>query len=77
MAEFRIASNIQKYRERNGMRPSQLAEAVGVTREQIWCYENSQRIPSVPVLAGLAKALKTTVDTLLYEDEEGENGRIS
>lgn len=72
MAEFHIASNLQKYRKRAGLRPAQLAETVGVTREQIWCYENSQRIPSVLILARLAKALKTTVDALLYE-EDGED----
>lgn len=67
MQELHLASNLKKYREQSGIRPSELAESIGIAREQIWCYENGQRIPSVPILAMLAQKLNVSVDILLWE----------
>ncbi|MGN0501103.1 MAG: helix-turn-helix transcriptional regulator [Ruminococcus sp.] len=61
---MKIAENIKKFRERQGMSQKELAQTVGVNQSMIAHIENGLRIPSLAVSLELAEALNTTVDEL-------------
>lgn len=61
---MKIAENLKKFREEQGMSQRELARRVGVNQTMIAHIENGLRIPSLAVSLDLAEALKTTVDEL-------------
>lgn len=61
--------NSQKLKElREGRTLSDVAEQIGVTRQQIWHYENGKSDPSLPVLVKLAALYKVPVEDLLAKN---------
>jgi transcriptional regulator with XRE-family HTH domain len=66
MKHLQLASNLEQLRESQGLSLAQLGQRVGVAREQIWCYEHGEKMPSVQTLVMLADVLEVTVDALLF-----------
>lgn len=66
MRTLHLAQNLKSLREKRGMSLAQLGSAVGVAREQIWCYEHGEKMPSVQTLAMLCGVLDTSADALLF-----------
>lgn len=66
---------IKEYREMRGLTQQQLADKIEVQRNSISRYENGGREPDPATLIKLAKALNTTVDSLLVGEEETTSGR--
>lgn len=66
MRTLRLSENLKACREARGMSLAQLGSAVGVAREQIWCYEHGEKLPSVQTLAMLCGVLNTSADALLF-----------
>jgi transcriptional regulator with XRE-family HTH domain len=56
---------LRRLRERRGLTQAALAEKAGTHPVSIAKYETGTRVPSVEQLEKLAKALKTTTDSLL------------
>lgn len=63
-----IGNNVYKYRVESGMTQEELAEKVGIGASFVARIESGQKIMSVPVLYGLAKALCVSLDMLLSEE---------
>lgn len=61
---MKMAENLKKFREEQGMSQRELAQRVGVNQTMIAHIENGLRIPSLAVSLELAEALNTTVDEL-------------
>lgn len=64
-----FSSNLRRLRVAQELSQEQLAELVGVAREQIAKYENGATVPNIVNGVILAKALKTTVESLVGLDE--------
>lgn len=57
-------------RARAGMSQSQLAEAVGVTRQTIGLIEAGGYNPTLNLCISICKALGTTLDELFWKEDE-------
>lgn len=60
-----IAEVIRKYRKEKGLTQDQLAERLGVSAPAVNKWENGNSYPDITLLAPLARALGTDIDTLL------------
>lgn len=80
-----IGDRIRERRKEEGLTQKGLAEISGVSEMAIRKYESSDRQPRLEQLQKIAKALETTVDSLLYgeittrtvnyyDEETGEAG---
>ena len=66
-----LITKIKEYRERTGMKQSELAEMVGARRETIVHLESGKYNPSLKLAMDIAKVFGTTVEELfLFEDDE-------
>ncbi|MBC6418614.1 MAG: ImmA/IrrE family metallo-endopeptidase [Prochloron sp. SP5CPC1] len=65
-----IAENLIRYRKGLSLSQEQLAEEVGVTRQNINDFENAKTLPDSKTLSALARALGVTLDDLLRADKE-------
>jgi putative transcriptional regulator len=63
MAE-RLTNHLREERARRDLTQAQLAELVGVSRKTINTVENGVFIPSTVLALRLARALRTTVESL-------------
>ena len=61
----RIGERIKSIRAKAKITQTELASKVGVTQSMIVAYEKGYRMPSVPVLAGIADTLGCTVDEII------------
>lgn len=61
--------NMQVLRERKNITQVKLSLMVGVSQQSITYYETNTRTPSLPVALKIAKALGTTVEGLINEDD--------
>lgn len=59
-----IGANVRDRREREGLDQCELAERVHVTQVMISYIERGRKMPSVPLLKDIAKALHCTMDEL-------------
>ena len=59
-----LQTRIKEYRERLGMKQSELASLVGVRRETIVHLENGRYNPSLKLAMDIAKVFHTTVEEL-------------
>ncbi len=66
MRTLRLSENLKACREERGMSCAQLGSAVGVAREQIWCYEHGEKLPSIQTFAMICGVLGVTADALLF-----------
>lgn len=60
-----LGINIKNARKQKGLTQEELAENVGITQVMIHYIEQGLKIPSVGVLAAIAKELDVSVDSLL------------
>ena len=67
MAEF--GENIRKAREEMGITQQTLADKLYVTRQAVSRWENGSRYPDLLTAKSLAKALDTSLDELLVDDD--------
>lgn len=67
MAEF--GENIRKAREEKGITQQTLADQLYVTRQAVSRWENGSRYPDLLTAKALARALDTTLNDLLYDDD--------
>ncbi len=66
-----IAENLIRYRKGLSLSQEQLAQRVGVTRQNINYFENAKTLPNSKTLSALARALGVTLDDLLRTHREG------
>lgn len=59
-----IGRNIRMRREACGLDQNELAERVGISQAMVSYIEAGRKLPSVPLLADIAKALHCTMDEL-------------
>ena len=57
-----LQTRIKEYREKRGMKQSELAALVGVRRETIVHLENGRYNPSLKLAMDIAKVFHTTVE---------------
>lgn len=62
-----VGKNVRKYREESGLDQTELASKAGITQMMISHIETGRKIPSVAVLADIAKALNCTMDDLVAD----------
>lgn len=62
-----VGKNVRKYREESGLNQTELASKAGITQIMISHIETGRKIPSVAVLADIAKALNCTMDDLVAD----------
>lgn len=66
-----LKTKIKEYREKLGMKQSELAEIVNVRRETIVHLENGKYNPSLKLAMDIAKVFGTTVENLFeFTDDE-------
>jgi len=65
----RLKNNLREERARRNLTQADLATLVGVSRKTINTVENSVFIPSTVLALQLARALKTTVESLFQLPE--------
>ncbi len=70
MSDF--SRKLKERRETLGLSQTKLAAAVGVHHSIIGRYERDEAKPTIDVISGVAKALKTTVGYLLGENEDAD-----
>ena len=61
-----VGKKIKELRKRKGLKQFELANEIGVTRQQINAWENSTRIPKNSSLIKISDALDLTPDECLY-----------
>ena len=68
-----LKTKIKEYREKVGMKQSELAELVNVRRETIVCLENGKYNPSLKLAMDIAKVFDIQVEELFsFIDENVE-----
>ena len=61
-----FTTKIKEYREKVGMKQSELAELVNVRRETIVCLENGKYNPSLKLAMDIAKVFDIQVEELFF-----------
>ena len=61
---MKLITKIKEYREKVGMKQSELAELVNVRRETIVCLENGRYNPSLKLAMDIAKVFNAKVEDL-------------
>ncbi|HCF55638.1 MAG TPA: transcriptional regulator [Bacillus sp. (in: Bacteria)] len=61
-------NNVTKYRKLEGLSQLELSRKVNVARQTINLIENNKYNPSLSLCIELAKALKTDLNTLFWEE---------
>lgn len=68
-----LTTKIKEYREKTGMKQSELAELVNVRRETIVCLENGRYNPSLKLAMDIAKIFEVQVEDLFsFIDENAK-----
>ena len=68
---MKLITKIKEYREKRGMKQSELAELVNVRRETIVCLENGRYNPSLKLAMDIAKVFDVHVEDLFsFIDEK-------
>ena len=57
-------------RKQRGLTQEALAELVGVTKTQVYRYENGSSQPTLDVIKRMAVSLSVTTDELIFEENE-------
>ena len=70
---MKLITKIKEYREKVGMKQSELAELVNVRRETIVCLENGKYNPSLKLAMDIAKVFDIQIEELFsFIDENVE-----
>ena len=70
---MKFTTKIKEYREKVGMKQSELAELVNVRRETIVCLENGKYNSSLKLAMDIAKVFSVSVEELFEFIEEEDN----
>ena len=65
-----MQTRIKELRARHNLTQDDLAKKVGVRRETILYMEKGKYNPSLKLAHDVAKALKTTIDSLFFFDDD-------
>jgi transcriptional regulator with XRE-family HTH domain len=65
-----IAKRISTLRKQKGLTQQALADAIGLHVTQIKRYEAASSQPSLEAIKKIAKTLRVTTDSLIFDDEE-------
>ena len=68
-----VTNRVKSLRNQKGMRQSDLAVEVGVTRQTILAIEKGRLNPSILVCLRIAAALETSIDAIFALELEEEN----
>ena len=74
--EIKLGITIRKLRKKKGLTQEQLAALLGISAPAISKWETNHSYPDISLLCPLARALDTTVDTLLQYEETLSNEEI-
>ncbi|ULG71994.1 helix-turn-helix transcriptional regulator [Macrococcus brunensis] len=66
-------NRVRTYRKEMNMSQLDLAKSIEVARQTINLIENDKYNPSLDLCIKIAKALNTDLNTLFWEEDEGEN----
>lgn len=67
-----LITKIKEFREKTGMKQSELAELVNVRRETIVCLENGRYNPSLKLAMDIAKVFNVQVEDLFSFIDENK-----
>lgn len=67
--EYGIGKNIKEVRNKLGMSQAKLAEKSDMSGSVLSAYERSAKIPSLPTVAKIARALQVSIERLYYGDD--------
>ena len=67
-SDMALKTKVKEYREKAGLKQSELAELVHARRETIVHLENGRYNPSLKLAMDIAKVFHVTVETLFTED---------
>ena len=73
---MKLTTTIKEYREKVGMKQSELAELVNVRRETIVCLENVKYNPSLKLAMDIAKVFDIQVEDLFSFIDEMRNSKL-
>ena len=65
-----FADRLSVLRKQRGLTQEALADLIGVTKTQVYRYENNGSQPTLEVIKKLALALSVTTDELIFEVDE-------
>lgn len=65
-----LRTKVKEYRERAGLKQSELVALVGARRETIVHLENGRYNPSLKLAMDIAKVFHTTVEELFFFSED-------
>lgn len=65
-----LRTKVKEYRERAGLKQSELGALVGARRETIVHLENGRCNPSLKLAMDIAKVFQTTVEELFFFSED-------
>lgn len=60
-----LSENIRIMRERRGLSQSELADKIGLQKQNVSAYERGIKVPSVEKLVAIADTLRCSTDMLL------------
>lgn len=69
-------TKIHEYRKAMNIQQSELAEMVGVRRENIGKLENGKYNPSLKLAVDIAKVFGTTVEDIFIFDDDSEQNKL-
>jgi putative transcriptional regulator len=64
-----VRNDVRDQRTRRGLSQSDLAKALGVSRQTIISIEKERFVPSLPLAIALARYFDVTVEDLFHPDE--------
>lgn len=65
-----FADRLAVLRKQRGLTQEALADLIGITKTQVYRYENASSQPTLDVIKKLALALSVTSDELIFEEGE-------
>ncbi len=65
-----FSDRLSALRKQRGLTQEALADLIGITKTQVYRYENGSSQPTLDVIKNLAIALSVTTDQLIFEEEE-------
>ncbi|MCP4088217.1 MAG: helix-turn-helix transcriptional regulator [Gammaproteobacteria bacterium] len=68
--DMSFSDRLAALRKQRGLTQEALANLIGITKTQVYRYENGSSQPTLDVIKNLAIALSVTTDQLIFEEEE-------